>query len=466
MGLMVTNTLTRAKEAFVPRDEGKVAMYVCGPTVYGDIHIGNARSFIVFDVIRRYLEWRGYDVTYVQNYTDVDDKIINRANAEGSDWTLLAKHYSDAFEAVAAALRIQHPDLLVKATDHIPDMIEMISQLVEAGVAYESAGSVWFSVEKFPGYGKLSGRTLDEVHARERVEPDPNKRMPLDFALWKAAKEGEPSWDSPWGPGRPGWHIECSAMSAKYLGMGFDIHGGGSDLIFPHHENEIAQAEAALGSEPFVRYWLHGGMVKMDSEKMSKSLGNIALVKDLLKDVKPAVLRAMSVSAAYRSDVDFGEASMEQARRAVERFDNFSRAAGEAAAQVSRDGQQYLDRFKAAMDDDFNTPMAISVMFDLVKHGNMLLDSDHDPEAPRNVAGLVAAFDQMAGVLGISYDPASDAADAEDGLSSDEEALLKRRDEARKSKNWAESDSLRDQLAERGIIVEDTPVGSRWHRKT
>lgn len=466
MGLTVTNTLTRVKEPFQPRDEGKVAMYVCGPTVYGDIHVGNARAAIVFDVIRRYLTWRGFEVTFVQNYTDVDDKIINRANQEGTDWRDLAEHYSKAYEEVAAALALTPPDMLVRATDHIPEMIEMISRLVDRGLAYESAGSVWFSVEDFPGYGKLSGRTLDEVHARERVEPDPNKRRPLDFALWKAAKEGEPSWESPWGPGRPGWHIECSAMSAKYLGMGFDIHGGGSDLVFPHHENEIAQAEGAMGTAPFVRYWLHNGMVRMDAQKMSKSIGNLVLVKDLLRDVRPQILRMMSISGAYRHDVDFGEASLEQARRTVERFDNFSRSAGAEADNPSREGDEYLGRFRAAMDDDFNTPVAISVMYDLVKHGNTLLDSDNDPEAAGRVAGLVNAFNQMAGVLGISYDVgADDAKSAGDELSSGEAELLERRDRARKSKNWAESDKLRGQLAEAGIIVEDTPVGTRWHRK-
>jgi cysteinyl-tRNA synthetase len=459
MELVVTNTLTRTKEPFVPRDEGKVAMYVCGPTVYGDIHIGNGRTFIVFDVIRRYLAWRGFDVTFVQNYTDVDDKIINRANEEGADWTELAKRYSDAYEQVASALGIRPPDLLVKATDHIPDMIDMIARLVDRGFAYEAAGSVWFSVTDFPGYGKLSGRTLDEVHARERVEPDLNKRMPLDFALWKAAKEREPSWDSPWGPGRPGWHIECSAMSAKYLGMGFDFHGGGSDLVFPHHENEIAQAEAAMGTEPFVRYWLHGGMLKMDAEKMSKSLGNILLVKDMVREVRPEVLRLMSISGAYRHDVDFGEASLEQAKRTIERFENFSRAAGPPAEKVSGEGQEYLDRFRDAMDDDFNTPMALSVMFDLVKHGNTLLE---EGETDR-IAGLVAAFNQMTEVFGIST---AGGVESEDGLSPEESELLERRAEARKSKNWAESDNLRDRLAELGIILEDTPAGIRWHRAT
>ncbi|HEX2054090.1 MAG TPA: cysteine--tRNA ligase [Actinomycetota bacterium] len=462
MALMVTNTLTRRKEQFVPRDEGRVAMYVCGPTVYGDIHVGNARAAVVFDVIRRYLSWRGFEVTFVQNYTDVDDKIINRANEEGRDWHQLARYYSEAYEAVAQALGLTPPDRLVKATDHIPDMIDMISRLVERGVAYEAAGSVWFSVEDFPGYGKLSGRTLDEVHARERVEPDPNKRKPLDFALWKAAKPGEPSWDSPWGPGRPGWHIECSAMSAKYLGMGFDIHGGGSDLVFPHHENEIAQAEAALGTEPFVRYWLHNGMVKMDAQKMSKSLGNLVLVKDILNEVRPEVLRMMSISGTYRSDVDFGEASLEQARRTVERFDNFARAASAPAEKVSDEGQEYLDRFADAMDDDFNTPLAISVMFDLVKQGNSLLD---DPDAAERVAGLVAAFRQMTDILGVTWQgaPESGAAGGE-SLSPEEAELLERRAEARKSKNWTESDRLRDRLSELGIVVEDTPSGTRWHR--
>ena len=466
MGLVVTNTLTRAKEPFAPRDEGKVAMYVCGPTVYGDIHVGNARAAIVFDVIRRYLVWRGFEVTFVQNYTDVDDKIINRANDEGTDWQELAEHYSKAYEQVASALRLMAPDRLVKATDHIPEMVEMISRLVDRGLAYESAGSVWFSVEDFPGYGKLSGRTLDEVHARERVEPDPNKRRPLDFALWKAAKPGEPSWESPWGPGRPGWHIECSAMSAKYLGMGFDIHGGGSDLVFPHHENEIAQAEGAWGTEPFVRYWLHNGMVKMDAQKMSKSVGNLVLVKDLLKQVRPEILRVMAISGAYRHDVDFGESSLEQARRTVERFDNFSRSAGPPGSRVSAEGRQYLDRFTAAMDDDFNTPLAISVMFDLVKHGNTLLDSGSDPESADKIGGLTAAFKQMTEVLGVSYDSSAEDAASGDELSAEQSELLARRAEARKSKNWAESDALRDRLADLGVIVEDTPAGTRWHRRT
>ena len=466
MGLKVTNTLTRAKEAFVPRDEGKVAMYVCGPTVYGDIHVGNARTFVVFDVIRRYLAWRGFDVTFCQNYTDVDDKIIAKANDEGTDWQELAAHYAKAYEEVASALGILPPDRLVKATEHIGDMIDMIARLIDRGFAYEAAGSVWFSVEDFPGYGKLSGRTLDEVHARERVEPDPNKRRPLDFALWKAAKQGEPAWDSPWGPGRPGWHIECSAMSARYLGMGFDVHGGGSDLIFPHHENEIAQAEAALGTEPFVRYWLHGGMVKMDALKMSKSLGNLVLVKDLLEQERAAVLRIMSISAAYRHDVDFGEASLEQAKRTLGRFENFLRSAGPPGEKVSPEGQDYLDRFAAAMDDDFNTPVAMSVMFDLVKHGNTLVESGPDPQVAEQLGGLVAAFCQMAEVLGIG-NMAGDhvGAAAAEQLSSEESRLLALRDEARKAKNWAESDSLRDRLAEMGVIVEDTPAGTRWHRK-
>jgi cysteinyl-tRNA synthetase len=465
MTLNVTNTLTRRKEPFVPRDEGKVAMYVCGPTVYDHIHVGNARAMIVFDVIRRYLVWRGYEVTFVQNYTDVDDKIIAKAEAEGRDWKVVAQHYSAEFEKVASALDLKQPDLLVRATDHIPDMIGMIRELIDRGHAYEAGGSVWFAVQSFEGYGKLSGRSLEDMRAGERVEPDPNKRYPLDFAVWKGAKPTEPSWDSPWGPGRPGWHIECSAMSARYLGMGFDVHGGGADLIFPHHENEIAQAEASTGKAPFVRYWLHNGMVNMDAQKMSKSVGNLVRVKDLLAGLRPEVLRIMAIAGAYRSDVDFGDASLEQAKRTWERIQSFRRAAGPAAPDVGAEGKEFIERFQAAMDDDFNTPLALSVLHDLVRHGNTIVAAGQADSA--GLAGLVAALDSISEVLGIDAarggSKAEDAGEQAGEANARIEQLIDKRNEARAERRFNDADAIRDELAEMGVSIEDTASGTRWH---
>lgn len=429
-------------------------MYVCGPTVYNHIHVGNARSSIVFDVIRRYLVWRGYEVTFVQNYTDVDDKIIVRAAQENRTADAVAADYSRAFEQVMAALGVAPPDILVKATDHIPEMIKMIETLIEKGFAYESGGSVWFSVDRFPDYGKLSGRTLDDVRAGERVEPDVNKRQPLDFALWKSAKAGEPSWESPWGPGRPGWHIECSAMSAKYLGMGFDIHGAGTDLIFPHHENEIAQSEAAFGTSPFVKYWLHNGMVNLDAIKMSKSLANFVLVKDLLEKVRPQVIRLMSISGHYRTDLDFGEDALVQARRTIERFETFAVETKDVGGPISSLGQQYLDRFTDVMDDDFNTPSALGVVHDLLKRANVILKDGE-------VAGLVAAFKQMTEVLGISVGVDSQ----KDGLPDDLMRLVELREAARQEGRFDEADRIRDELGSLGVSLKDGPEGTTWARK-
>ena len=452
-------------------------MYVCGPTVYNHIHIGNARSAIVFDVIRRYLAWRGYEVTFVQNYTDIDDRIIVRAAQQKRPADEVAADYSRAFEAVMTALDVAPPDILVKATEHISEMIEMIETLIEKGFAYAAGGSVWFSVEGFEGYGKLSGRTLDDVRAGERVEPDVNKRQPLDFSVWKAAKEGEPSWESPWGPGRPGWHIECSAMSAKYLGMGFDIHGGGTDLIFPHHENEIAQSEAAFGTAPFAKYWLHNGMINMDAIKMSKSLGNFVLAKELLETVRPQVLRLMAVSGHYRTDLDFGENSLDQAARTIERFDTFAAETKDFDGPVSPEGQKYLDEFTEAMDDDFNTPAALGVVHDLLKRANTVVTGGlggvaapgrYDLGAPEaanppkstEVAGLVAAFRQMTDVLGISV-----AFDSKDGLPDDLMQLVEAREAARKDGRFDESDRIRDELGRLGVSLKDGPEGTTWRLK-
>ncbi|MEO7803206.1 MAG: cysteine--tRNA ligase [Actinomycetota bacterium] len=453
MGIRIYDTLTKSKQDLVTREPGKISMYVCGPTVYDHVHIGNARSAVAFDVIRRYMRFRGLEVTYVLNHTDVDDKIINRASESNADPVALASEYSRAFEQLMSDLGILPPDILVKATDHIVDMVATITTLIEAGAAYESAGNVWFSVRKKSGYGKLSGRSLDDLSAGERVEPDPSKLDPLDFALWKAAKPGEPTWDSPWGPGRPGWHIECSVMSVKYLGMGFDLHGGGSDLIFPHHENEIAQAESAHGGQ-FVRYWLHNGMLNMDSEKMSKSLGNYVYAKDVLVDVPASVVRLMSVAAQYRSDLEFNQSSIDQARRAVERFGSFLLASGESH-EIDESGQVFIDRFVEAMDDDFNTPLALSVMYDLVKTGNTCIEKGAD------VGGMRAALEQMLGVFAIDPTPSSD-----DGLVGDLiELALELRDGARKAGRYDDADAIRDRLVDLGVSLQDGSDGTRWRLK-
>lgn len=463
VSVAVYNTLTRRKEELVPREPGKISMYVCGPTVYNHIHIGNARAFIVFDVIRRYLAWRGFDVLFVENYTDVDDKIIAKAAEEGIDPEEVAAHYAGAFEQLMKTLDVSPPDILVRATDHIADMIDMVGTLIDRGYAYESGGNVWFAVEKFPSYGKLSGRTLGDMRAGERVEPDPSKRFPLDFALWKAAKPGEPSWAGPWGAGRPGWHIECSAMSLRYLGMGFDIHGGGSDLIFPHHENEIAQSEAARGEEPFVRYWLHNGMVTIDEEKMSKSLGNFVLLRDLLEAVPAPVVRLLAVTGHYRSDVDWGPDQIEDARRSYERLDIFRRGAGEPSAEASDEGREFIERFRAAMDDDFNTPEALGVLHDLLRRGNILLDEASRGSRVR-LDGLAGPFDEMTQVLGIGT---RDAGLGRAGPPVEDlvELLVAVRDEARRAARYGEADSIRARLAELGVVLEDTAGETRWRLK-
>jgi cysteinyl-tRNA synthetase len=465
LAVTVYNTLNRGKEDLLTRDQGTVAIYVCGPTVYNHIHVGNARAFLVFDVIRRYLRWRGFKVTFVQNYTDVDDKIIAAAEQEGRSAAQVAAFYSSEFERVIASVGAQPPDVLVKATEHIAEMVEMIGRLIERGFAYESGGNVWFAVAKFPDYGKLSGRKLDEVQAGERVEPDPSKRDPLDFALWKAAKPGEPSWESPWGPGRPGWHIECSAMSLKHLGMGFDIHGGGQDLIFPHHENEIAQSEAATGEAPFVKYWLHNGLVNFESEKMSKSLGNFILLKDFIEQVDPQVFRVLILSSHYRAALDFTEQQISNAKGILERFVIFrTSAAALVAPQATaegapRGGKEYLERFQAAMDDDFHTPGALAVMHELVRAGNAEIEQANsgDQTAKQKLAGLLGAFAEIAQVLGIELE-------TEEEVSPEIQDLIDRRDQARLDGNFDEADRIRDQLLEQGVILEDTPAGTRWRR--
>jgi cysteinyl-tRNA synthetase len=461
VGITVYNTLNRRKEELVTRDPGTIAVYVCGPTVYNHIHIGNARAALVFDVIRRYLRWRGFKVTFVQNYTDVDDKIIAAAENEGRSTEEVARFYAGAFEEVMKSIGVEPPDVLVKATEHIAEMVEMIARLIERGFAYESGGNVWFSVAKFPDYGKLSGRRLDELRAGERVEPDASKRDPLDFALWKAAKPGEPSWESPWGPGRPGWHIECSAMSLKHLGMGFDMHGGGQDLIFPHHENEIAQSEGAVGEEPFVRYWLHNGLVNIDSEKMSKSLGNFILLKDFIEQVDPQVFRVLILSSHYRAALDFTEQQIANARGVLERFAIFHAAASRVASpkRETQEGAEFLRRFQAAMDDDFHTPGALAAMHDLVREGNTEIEraNQGDEMAKQRLAGLDGAFLEMAETLGLDLESSPD-------VSSDVQDLIDRREEARRDGRFDEADRIRDELTKQGVVLEDTPAGTRWRR--
>jgi len=472
------NTLTGRKEKFQPRDPGKVAIYVCGPTTYNYIHLGNARAMVVFDTIRRYFIYKGYDVTYVQNFTDIDDKIINRAREEGEDPAALAAKYVQAYFADADALHVRRADVHPKVSEHIPEIIALIQRLLDRGYAYVAGGDVYFAVRKFPGYGKLSKRSLDEMLAGARVEVDPKKQDPLDFALWKAAKPGEPYWESPWGRGRPGWHIECSAMALKYLGKGFDIHGGGADLIFPHHENEIAQSEAATG-EPFVRYWLHNGFITIREEKMSKSLGNIFLVRDLLQQYPAAALRLFLLSTHYRSPLDFDAEKMTAAERGLARLKNCLVLLDEAETQaVEEDGPEeaaFLARleelqadFEAAMDDDFNTALALAAVYELASEVNSYL---HNRARPAR-AVLVRArqqFDTWNSVLGIFPEEEGRIVLEEKQLGDELAAglldlLLAVRHEARRRKDFATADRIRDGLKELGILIEDTPQGVRWKR--
>jgi cysteinyl-tRNA synthetase len=472
MTIRVFNSLVRDTVELEPREPGKISMYCCGPTVYNYIHIGNARTFLWFDMIRRYLVYRGYDVTYVMNYTDVDDKIIDRAKLEGVPPEGITSKYTKAFEDDMAALGLKPADIIVKATDHIEDMVEAIDGLIKKDLAYESDGDVWYSVEGFDGYGKLSNRTLEDMRAGERIEPHEGKRHPLDFALWKSAKEGEPSWPSPWGPGRPGWHIECSVMSTKYLGMDFDVHGGGSDLIFPHHENEIAQAEG-LKDGNFVRCWLHAGMVQMESQKMSKSLGNVALARDVVTVYPGEVVRYWALTGSYRSQVVFSDAALEDARLAYERLNTFLDGAAHvleddmpSPADATRgdddvESTGYVARFVAALDDDFNSAEALGVVHDLVREGNKTLQraQEGDKEARTELVSQVESFLELTGVLGLGFQSEVASSELVGGLV---EYLLELRDQARADKAFDRADAIRDKLIELGVAVEDTPAGTRW----
>lgn len=464
--MQVYNTLGRALQPFEPREAGKVGMYVCGPTVQSEPHLGHGRFAVAFDAIRRYLMWRGYEVTYVQNVTDVEDKIIAAAAERGVDMLTLAEEMQARFRSAYDQLNVLVPVIEPKATEHIHAMIDIITTLIDKGLAYPAGGDVYFRVRRHPGYARLSGRNLDDLLAGARVEPGEQKEDPLDFALWKGAKPGEPSWESPWGPGRPGWHIECSAMSMEYLGASFDIHGGGADLIFPHHENELAQSEAA-NDQPFATYWLHNGMVNLGGEKMSKSTGHVIDLSEAIARFGGPTVRLFYLRAHYRSPLEFSEELLADAATSLARLRAFARRAGETDAGPR---QAAIDRFRRAMDDDFGTPEALAVLFDVVREGNSVLDSGED------AGEWAAAFSVICDVLGI--DLAEQGDDFPDGLTdlaaahglprlegaASIDALLAAREAARSNRDWAVADAIRDGLAELGIVIEDSADGTRWHR--
>ena len=481
MSLRVYNTLSGKKEEFQPLVPGKVGMYVCGVTVYDFCHIGHARANIVFDIVYRYLQYSNYDVTYVRNYTDVDDKIINRANQQGISSKQLAEEFIQAFDEDMEALGLRKPTHEPKATEYIDRIIVLAQQLIEKGMAYESAGDVYYSVEKFPTYLKLSKRNMEEMQAGARIAPGEQKRNPMDFALWKAAKPGEPSWESPWGPGRPGWHIECSAMSSALLGETFDIHGGGRDLIFPHHENEIAQSEGISG-KPFVKYWLHNGFVNINQEKMSKSLGNFFTIRDILKSYNPEVVRFFILTAHYRSPVDFSDQNLKEAQAGLSRFYEALQLAAEAVEGVpesevaAQEGAELEAQFRAAMDDDFNTAQAIGHLFEGVRTINRLVAEKKFRKKADKVASVRALRDKIAelgDVLGLFVsDPAGwlkqqnlKGLQALGLTETDLDAAIQERLEARGNKDFARADQIRDELVQKGIELLDSPAGTTWKIK-
>jgi cysteinyl-tRNA synthetase len=467
MAVKIFNTLSNEKEEFLPLTPGRVHMYVCGVTVYDSAHLGHCRFLITFDVVYRYLRFLGFDVSYVRNFTDVDDKIIKRANDERASWEVIANRYIDEFNQDATALGLLAPGIEPRATEHIPEMIEIIKKLEQNGHAYRINGDVYYSVLSFLEYGKLSRKDIDELEAGARVEVDERKHSPLDFALWKSSKPGEPTWESPWGPGRPGWHIECSAMSTKYLGQPFDIHGGGRDLIFPHHENEIAQSEAAAG-QPLARYWLHNGFLNINQEKMSKSLGNFFTIREILADFDAVALRHYFLSSHYRSPMDFSVDGLTEAARAsdriyetIERVDRLQRS--NSAAEPDR---VLIESFRREMDDDFNTPRALALIFDEVRALNRLLDEKKSKGIEERCAALRVMCDTL-GLLQPGYFERKKVRFlAKSPIKQDEiEDFIRRRDQARQDKNWPEADRLRDELSQVGIVLEDTPQGTVWKVK-
>ena len=467
--MQIYNSLSRKKEEFKPLHEGKVGIYACGPTVYNFFHIGNARPFITFDVLRRQLEREGYDVTFVQNFTDIDDKMIRRANEEGITVKDLGERFIQEYFTDAKALGIRPATVHPKATEHIGDIIKLITRLIENGHAYATpGGDVYYRVSAFPGYGKLSGQSVEdrEMGASERLDVETDKEAPADFALWKAQKPGEPAWDSPWGKGRPGWHIECSAMSMKYLGETFDIHCGGKDLLFPHHENEIAQSEGATG-KPYVRYWMHNGFINVDNQKMSKSLNNFFTVRDIAKEYDLEAVRLFMLSAHYRSPINFSREQIEAANASLTRLytarDNLAfqaengedRPMNEAEEAFAGRLKQYEGRFDAAMDDDLNTADALGAIFELVKDANVVIQGGSAKEAAKKALESLNAVCSVLGLL----------TRTDDGLTDEVRAMVAERAEARKNKDWKRSDELRDAIRAAGYIIEDSKQGQKVRKE-
>lgn len=464
MSIQIYNTLTRSKEPFIPLEEGKVKMYVCGPTVYNYIHIGNARPPIVFDTVRRYLEYRGYEVQYISNFTDVDDKLIRVANELGEDVPSIADRFIKAYFEDVTALGCRKADVHPRVTESMDIILDFISTLIEKGYAYESEGDVYYHTRKFKEYGKLSHQSIDELRLGTRIAIGEKKQDSLDFVLWKAAKPGEIFWESPWGKGRPGWHIECSAMAKKYLGDTIDIHAGGQDLAFPHHENEIAQSEA-LTDKTFARYWMHNGYINIDNEKMSKSLGNFVLVHDIIKKHDPQVLRFFMLAVHYRNPINYTDELLENTKAGLDRlktsYQNLKHRR-EASANLTENDQEWLtkvttlhDEFVRDMDDDFNTANGISKLFDLSKMANMYLIEKNTSITV--IDAFMSEFEVLFGILGLTLE-------ADQLLDEEIEALIEQRIQARKDRNFQLSDQIRDQLKDMNIILEDTPQGTRWKR--
>ncbi|USD36652.1 MULTISPECIES: cysteine--tRNA ligase [Ferrimonas] len=455
--LKIFNTLTRQKETFTPIEPNKVGLYVCGVTIYDYCHIGHGRTYVAFDIAVRYLRSLGMDVTYVRNITDVDDKIIRRAAENGESCEALVERFTQAMHEDFDALGLLRPDIEPTVTGHMQEIIDMIAVLVHKGHAYVSdKGDVWFEVKTFADYGKLSRQDLEQLQAGARVDVEEDKRNPMDFALWKSAKPGEPSWSSPWGQGRPGWHIECSAMNGKHLGKVFDIHGGGSDLMFPHHENEVAQSCCAHDNN-YVNYWMHGGMVQVDKEKMSKSLGNFFTIRDVLKQYDHEAVRFFLLSSHYRSQLNYSEENLNQAHASLERLYTALRDAPQQGEVLP----EYLARFRTAMDDDLNTAEAVSVLFELARELNIAKEQSGD------AAGLAATLRNLGGVLGILQQPPEQF--LQGGGDDDEvaqiEALIQQRNDARAAKDWGKADEARDALTAMGIVLEDGAGGTSWRRK-
>ncbi|RFB11581.1 cysteine--tRNA ligase [Bacillus sp. HNG] len=464
MPIHIYNTLTRKKEEFIPLEENKVKMYVCGPTVYNYIHIGNARPAIVFDTVRRYFEFRGYDVHYVSNFTDVDDKLIKAANELGEEVPTIAERFINAYYDDVSALGCKKADVHPRVTENMDIIIDFIQALIDKGFAYESEGDVYYRTREFKEYGKLSHQSIDELRVGARIEVGDKKQDALDFVLWKSAKPGEIYWESPWGNGRPGWHIECSAMAKKYLGETIDIHAGGQDLAFPHHENEIAQSEA-VNEKTFANYWMHNGYINIDNEKMSKSLGNFVLVHDIIKDVDPQVLRFFMLSVHYRHPINYNLELLESTKNALERlrtsYSNLKHRL-ESSTNLTTNDDDWLEKVKGfrnefivAMDDDFNTANAVSVLFDLSKQANYYLQEKNTSE--KVIEAFLQEFEVLFDTLGLKVED-------EQLLDEEIEELISKRNQARKDRDFALSDQIRDQLKAMNIILEDTPQGTRWKR--